>query len=367
MDWYYAQNNQQKGPISEEELKDLLSSGVISMDSLVWKKGLPNWTEAKKLPNFKQNSVEWFYVHNGKQHGPLTEDSLKEELRSGRLPADSDVWCDQMDDWTSANQLPLFAAVIPKAPPPVPKPSLPLAGAPPPRPQVSGGSNPQPRPQPSAAGSNPPPRPQPAAAGSNPPPRPQPAAAGSNPPPRAQPSAAGSNQQPEPLAQGTLPPPPPPRTGTGPMIPTYDEMFNNPPPRVLPAQPDSGGGKAVLIMLLFLLLFGVGGVAVFISSGKEMIPGLSSILQTKPSASVVPNPTNQPVVPTAPANHPIPSTPASTASAPGWNPPEVTMTQPPDQRQALVPGERFTRKPPEPNVDVFHGLQKTKDLAGGDM
>jgi hypothetical protein len=328
LDWYYAQNNQQKGPISEEELKDLLSSGVISMDSLVWKKGLPNWTEAKKLPNFKQNSVEWFYVHNGKQHGPLTEDSLKEELRSGRLPADSDVWCDQMDDWTSANQLPLFAAVIPKAPPPVPKPSLPLAGAPPPRPQVSGGSNPQPRPQP---------------------------------------SAAGSNQQPEPLAQGTLPPPPPPRTGTGPMIPTYDEMFNNPPPRVLPAQPDSGGGKAVLIMLLFLLLFGVGGVAVFISSGKEMIPGLSSILQTKPSASVVPNPTNQPVVPTAPANHPIPSTPASTASAPGWNPPEVTMTQPPDQRQALVPGERFTRKPPEPNVDVFHGLQKTKDLAGGDM
>jgi len=42
-DWYYAQNNEQKGPASGEELLALERSGLLLPSTLVWKAGLPNW------------------------------------------------------------------------------------------------------------------------------------------------------------------------------------------------------------------------------------------------------------------------------------------------------------------------------------
>ena len=43
MNWYYAHNGQQQGPVSEAELTQLAQSGTISGTSLVWKEGLPDW------------------------------------------------------------------------------------------------------------------------------------------------------------------------------------------------------------------------------------------------------------------------------------------------------------------------------------
>src|SRR5689334_21445237 len=43
MEWYYAINQTQNGPVSAEELDRLVQSGTISADTLVWKQGLPQW------------------------------------------------------------------------------------------------------------------------------------------------------------------------------------------------------------------------------------------------------------------------------------------------------------------------------------
>jgi uncharacterized membrane protein len=51
-DWYYAANNEQKGPVNESELKADLASGKITDDTLVWKDGMDNWTPAKQIPAF---------------------------------------------------------------------------------------------------------------------------------------------------------------------------------------------------------------------------------------------------------------------------------------------------------------------------
>jgi membrane protease subunit (stomatin/prohibitin family) len=48
--WYAAINNQQAGPFSETELRQLAGQGQITPESLVWKQGLPDWTAAKNLP-----------------------------------------------------------------------------------------------------------------------------------------------------------------------------------------------------------------------------------------------------------------------------------------------------------------------------
>ena len=51
-DWYYAVNNEQKGPVSEADLKGQLAANRIPADSLVWKDGMANWTPANELPTF---------------------------------------------------------------------------------------------------------------------------------------------------------------------------------------------------------------------------------------------------------------------------------------------------------------------------
>lgn len=51
-DWYYAAENEQKGPINESELKAQLASNKISGETLVWTDGMDNWTPANQVPAF---------------------------------------------------------------------------------------------------------------------------------------------------------------------------------------------------------------------------------------------------------------------------------------------------------------------------
>ncbi len=43
MDWYYAEGTQQKGPVQDADLDQLVSAGVIRDDTLVWHPGMTGW------------------------------------------------------------------------------------------------------------------------------------------------------------------------------------------------------------------------------------------------------------------------------------------------------------------------------------
>lgn len=43
MNWFYALNNQQQGPITDEQLDQLIRGGVVRSDTLVWHEGMENW------------------------------------------------------------------------------------------------------------------------------------------------------------------------------------------------------------------------------------------------------------------------------------------------------------------------------------
>ena len=47
MDWFYALNDKQSGPVSESDLDDLLRSGTIDQATLVWRDGMPNWPRSQ--------------------------------------------------------------------------------------------------------------------------------------------------------------------------------------------------------------------------------------------------------------------------------------------------------------------------------
>jgi hypothetical protein len=43
MNWYYVINGQQTGPVTEAQLDDLARTGAIKADTLVWAEGMANW------------------------------------------------------------------------------------------------------------------------------------------------------------------------------------------------------------------------------------------------------------------------------------------------------------------------------------
>ncbi|QGJ68391.1 Hypothetical protein PBC10988_0500 [Planctomycetales bacterium 10988] len=47
--WFYASDNEQKGPFSKQVMKEKIEEGVILPDDLVWKQGMPDWVPAKSL------------------------------------------------------------------------------------------------------------------------------------------------------------------------------------------------------------------------------------------------------------------------------------------------------------------------------
>jgi hypothetical protein len=47
--WYYARNEKQFGPVSAGELKQLANAGDLAPDDLLWREGMEAWTTAINL------------------------------------------------------------------------------------------------------------------------------------------------------------------------------------------------------------------------------------------------------------------------------------------------------------------------------
>lgn len=51
--YYYASNGQQAGPVNFDQLSTLFANRTINRDTLVWKQGLDNWTALKDIDELK--------------------------------------------------------------------------------------------------------------------------------------------------------------------------------------------------------------------------------------------------------------------------------------------------------------------------
>jgi len=50
MSWYYAENNERRGPVEDAALQSLVSAGTIKPDTLVWREGFAAWTPYASVP-----------------------------------------------------------------------------------------------------------------------------------------------------------------------------------------------------------------------------------------------------------------------------------------------------------------------------
>lgn len=49
-EWYYVIGGEQRGPIAEDELGNLLARGHVQPDDLVWSSGMQDWCAARDVP-----------------------------------------------------------------------------------------------------------------------------------------------------------------------------------------------------------------------------------------------------------------------------------------------------------------------------
>lgn len=47
--WFFAQNGQQRGPVSLDALKQMCATGQVRPSDLVWSEGMPTWQPAGKI------------------------------------------------------------------------------------------------------------------------------------------------------------------------------------------------------------------------------------------------------------------------------------------------------------------------------
>ena len=49
MNWYYVEQGQQAGPVSDAQLDGMLRAGKIRLDTLVWREGMPAWVPYREV------------------------------------------------------------------------------------------------------------------------------------------------------------------------------------------------------------------------------------------------------------------------------------------------------------------------------
>ncbi len=57
MDWYYAKNGAQSGPVSTEELRAKMAAGEIRGSEMVWREGMSEWKPASTVAELSQQAI----------------------------------------------------------------------------------------------------------------------------------------------------------------------------------------------------------------------------------------------------------------------------------------------------------------------
>jgi hypothetical protein len=53
MNWFYAKNGSQQGPLSTDEIKSRIAMGEIGPDDLAWSEGMPDWMPVSQISQLK--------------------------------------------------------------------------------------------------------------------------------------------------------------------------------------------------------------------------------------------------------------------------------------------------------------------------
>ncbi|MBQ9598040.1 MAG: DUF4339 domain-containing protein [Bacteroidales bacterium] len=80
--FYVYVNGKQAGPISEAEMRKLVNNGTITMETLVWKQGLEQWSQAQFVPSVNKFFLlkNDFQKEKKKENTSVTHRSIQSDM-----------------------------------------------------------------------------------------------------------------------------------------------------------------------------------------------------------------------------------------------------------------------------------------------
>ena len=84
VNWYYVIGSERVGPVSVSALKVLFSTGEISNDTYIWKKGFANWERLKDVTELKLDEIE---MESAPAPAPTRPAPIDQPRRVGRWRA----------------------------------------------------------------------------------------------------------------------------------------------------------------------------------------------------------------------------------------------------------------------------------------
>jgi hypothetical protein len=110
--WYYARNDKQFGPVTAVELKQLADGGELAPDDLLWREGMENWTTAVNLRGLFEPEAAAVVRDTIPVDAPQLVPQLSTRRRSSGISLAAVVRFTQVTLWTVCVLVVLGGAVL---------------------------------------------------------------------------------------------------------------------------------------------------------------------------------------------------------------------------------------------------------------
>ncbi len=88
-EWYYSERDERRGPVSLEELQQLIESGKVDPDELAWTEGMPDWKPIRLISELRpQRGVNYSNAFESERPAPRRPFDPDRDITLGRQTAE---------------------------------------------------------------------------------------------------------------------------------------------------------------------------------------------------------------------------------------------------------------------------------------
>ena len=130
-------NGQQIAGQTIQNIRDMVTQGIMNGETMVWKSGMAQWAEAATItelaplfiqqappPPMPNQELQYFVFLNGQQVGGQTIQRIRELINNGDINGDTMVWRTGMAQWTKVSEVNELANLLPPQVPPMFPPQI---------------------------------------------------------------------------------------------------------------------------------------------------------------------------------------------------------------------------------------------------
>ncbi len=138
MQWYYVENKERVGPVSQPELMKLIESNILGPEHFVWAKGYENWKKIKDVETLQVKKVsnkislkslsdddKRIYIRTGADrgggvatdYGPFSLNLIKNLYKENRINGKTLIYFQGLTNWTYLADMSDFQEIFQELPP----------------------------------------------------------------------------------------------------------------------------------------------------------------------------------------------------------------------------------------------------------